>query len=161
MIWPLKFLVAKPWVSCKMAGSGRCRQVGNRSAIFVWKRDQQFIYLLPAPGSTQAHFCIWAKKRQKGGVGGISWRRAKRKERAFFLKTHQAHAPPFPAPPPPRPRANSKSGHSGGMVGFCKRTSPGAVLEKRKGFCSFFQKKRSKPETSNFSLRFTMDGPDN
>jgi len=101
------------------------------------------------------------KKRQKGGVGGISWRRAKRKERAFFLKTHQAHAPPFPAPPPPRPRANSKSSHSGGIVGFCKRTSPGAVLEKRKGFCSFFQKKRSKPEISNFSLRFTMDGPDN
>ena len=90
------------------------------------------------------------KKKGKGGVGGISWKRAKRKERAFFLKTHQAHAPPFPAPPPPRMRAKPKSGHSGGIVRFCKRTNPGAVLVKREHFCAFFQKKRTKAGDPRF-----------
>jgi hypothetical protein len=116
------------------------------------------MYLFPAPESTQAHFCIWAKKGNRGDWGESAGKGRKGKRGRFFFKRTEPTPPPFPAPPPPRMRAKPKSGHSGGVVRFCKRTSPGAVLVKREHFCAFFQKKGPKPEIPDFSLRFTMGG---
>jgi hypothetical protein len=100
------------------------------------------MHLFPAPGSTQAHFCIWAKKKEKGGGGGQLEKGEKERKGVFFENAPSPRAPLPSAPTTADARQTQKRPQWGDCSVLQKNKPGGCFGEEGALLLRIFSKKK-------------------